>query len=61
MATKNEHTESYGWWLNELDSLGVTAKKTNELNDINEISNLTQNLKQDLYREYKSGLPYNLA
>jgi hypothetical protein len=61
MATKSEYAKRYGWWLNELDSLGVTAKKTNELNDINEISKLTQNLKQHLYREYKHGLPYNLA
>lgn len=54
MAIKNEHPERYGWWLNELHSLGVTPNKTNELNDINEISNLAENLKQCYYQDYKS-------
>jgi hypothetical protein len=26
MAAKNEHPEKYGWWLNELESLGVSPK-----------------------------------
>ena len=49
MATKNEHPERYGWWLSELCSLGVTPNKVNELNDIKEISNLAENLKQSYY------------
>ena len=49
------HPESFknGWWLSELDSLGVTPNKVNELNDISEISSLTENLKQCYYQDYK--------
>jgi hypothetical protein len=29
MATKNEYPEKYGWWINELNSLGInTEEKT---------------------------------
>jgi len=49
-----EHPERYGWWLNELDSLGIRTKKINDLNDLQEIRNLTQNIKQALYQDYKT-------
>jgi hypothetical protein len=42
----NEHPERFGWWLNELESLGVSPKRCNELNDKQEVSKLTENLKQ---------------
>jgi hypothetical protein len=35
MATK-EGIQKDTWWLNELESLGVTPKVKNELNDIQE-------------------------
>jgi hypothetical protein len=54
MATINEHTERYGWWLNELDSLGINTKRINELNDLKEIRNLTENIKQAFYQDYKT-------
>lgn len=54
MNTKTEHLEKKQWWLNELESLGISPKKTNELNDQKEISNLTENIKQTLYQDYKS-------
>jgi hypothetical protein len=53
MATRNEHPDRYGWWLNELESLGISTKRTNELNDLNEIRTLTENIKLNLYQEYK--------
>jgi hypothetical protein len=53
MATRNDHPEKYGWWLNELESLGITTNRRNELNDLNEISTLTENIKFNLYQEYK--------
>jgi hypothetical protein len=53
MATNNEHPERYGWWLNELESLGIGTKRRNELNDLSEISTLTENIKLILYRQYK--------
>jgi hypothetical protein len=55
MAIKHENLEKKQWWLNELESLGLTTKgkKINEYNDQNEISSLTENIKQALYQEYK--------
>lgn len=37
MFTRKESSDRYGWWLNELNSLGIAPKKTNELNDKREI------------------------
>lgn len=54
MSTKKEYSDRYGWWLNELNSLGIVPKKTNELNDKQEISDLSENIKQILYQDYKT-------
>jgi 3-methyladenine DNA glycosylase AlkC len=53
MATKEEEIQKETWWLNELESLGVSPKVQNELNDIQETSNLAENLKQAFYQAYK--------
>ena len=53
MATRREHLERYGWWINELDSLGVRVKRTNELNNLTEIRSLVENIKHDLYQHDK--------
>jgi hypothetical protein len=53
MATIEEETQKDTWWLNELESLGVSTKVKNELNDIQETSNLAENLKQAFYQAYK--------
>jgi DNA repair ATPase RecN len=53
MATKQESPQKVNWWLNELESLGVSPKARNELNNMQEISNLTENIKQTLYQAYK--------
>jgi hypothetical protein len=39
--------------LVELESLGISPNKTNELNDAEEISWLIELLKEALYKEYK--------
>jgi hypothetical protein len=39
-------SERYGWWINELESLGVGVKKTNEFNDLKEIRSLAESIKQ---------------
>jgi hypothetical protein len=52
MATMEEHPERYGWWINELESLGLSVKKINELNDLNEIRDLAEIIKQDKYVDY---------
>jgi hypothetical protein len=53
MATKQENPQKDSWWINELESLGVSVKVRNELNDIQETSNLAENLKQIFYQSYK--------
>jgi len=35
-----EDLERYGWWINELESLG-RIEKTNEFKDLNEMRSLT--------------------
>ena len=59
MATRNEHPERHGWWLDELESLGISTKRTNELNDLKELRSLTDNIKRAFYHEYK--LPRTVA
>jgi hypothetical protein len=55
MANRIEHPERYTWWLNELESLGIETKKDkNALNDRKEASDLTEDIKQILYEEYKA-------
>jgi DNA repair ATPase RecN len=54
MATKQENPQKDNWWLNELESLGVSPKTRNELNNMQEISNLTENIKQIFYQAYKA-------
>ncbi len=44
MAIRNEHPEKYDWWLSELESLGISPKSLNDLNDKQEVSELTENL-----------------
>jgi hypothetical protein len=50
LAIRNEYPDKFNWWLNELESLGVSAKILNDLNDNQEMSELTENLKQTLIR-----------
>jgi len=50
----NKKKQKDNWWLNELESLGVSPIVRNELNDIQETSNLAENLKQIFYQAYKA-------
>ena len=52
-----------GYWINELESLGISPKKINdylndsineELNSITELTDLVENIKQTMYQEYKT-------
>ena len=52
MATMREHPERYGWWINELESLGLSVKKINQFNNLDEIRDLTEIIKQDKYLDY---------
>jgi hypothetical protein len=52
--TQVEHPERYGWWINELESLGLSVKKTNEFNDLKEIRSLAEIIKEETYLDYKT-------
>ena len=47
-------TESIVPWISELESLGIKSKKLNELNDVYEVKNLVENIKQTFYQDFKS-------
>jgi hypothetical protein len=47
-----EHPERYGWWPNELESLGVNTLEKHGLNNHKEASDLTEAVKQSLYEDY---------
>ena len=47
-----EHPEKYNWWLNELDSVGISSLEKNGINNRREASDLTDAVKQTLYEEY---------
>jgi hypothetical protein len=55
MAATIEHPESYGWWINELESLGVTdAKRFDELdNDKAELKDIAENTKEMMLQQYE--------
>ena len=55
MATIDEHPENYGWWINELESLGmVDAKRSDELdNGKAELKDLAENTKEMMYQQYE--------
>jgi hypothetical protein len=40
--------------ITELESLAITPKRLNELNDAYEMEHLVDNIKLNLYQEYKS-------
>jgi len=54
ITSLKEYPEKYSWWLNELESLGLAVKKANDLNDIREVSSLTDSIKQVMFQDYKT-------
>ncbi|HEX2231229.1 MAG TPA: hypothetical protein VHG34_03485 [Nitrososphaeraceae archaeon] len=54
MSTKKEHPENYGWWISELDSLGIKRMKRNDMKDRKEITDLAKNIKQTFFQKYKT-------
>ena len=47
-----EDSERYGWWLNELESLGVNTLAKHGLANHKEASDLAEAVKQTLYEDY---------
>ena len=55
MADKNEYPEKYGWWISELNSLGInTDDKNGKSTDVQGLENLTDDVKQNFIRDYKT-------
>jgi hypothetical protein len=51
---QQEHPEKNGWWINELESLGVDTKNNaNELKYKQDNSELVEAIKQTLIEKYK--------
>jgi hypothetical protein len=54
LYTQSEIPKSLMPFVSELESLGIRSKKLNELNDVYEVKNLVENIKQTLFQDYKS-------
>jgi hypothetical protein len=50
---EKEHTENKEYLKNELKSLGVEPKRKNQLNDNEELQDLSDNIKQAMFQDYK--------
>jgi hypothetical protein len=56
-----EHPEKNGWWINELESLGVdTESHANKLKDKQDNSNLVEAIKQTFMEEYKQTYDHSI-
>jgi hypothetical protein len=42
-----------GYWQNELHSLGIKPKQSKEIKDKEELENLSDNIKQAMFQDYK--------
>lgn len=47
------YVNNRGYLKNELESLGVEPKRKNQLNDKEELQNLSDNIKQTMFLDYK--------
>ena len=54
LYTQSELPKSLMPLVSELESLGIRSKKLNELNDVYEVKNLVENIKQTFFQDYKS-------
>lgn len=57
---KTESDFNFSYLLTELESLGIRTAKLNELNDVYEIENLVDDLKQVFIQDYKSFCEYGV-
>ena len=61
LYTQSEIPKSLLPFVSELESLGIRSKKLNELNDVYEVKNLVENIKQTLFQDYKSSFQENVV
>ena len=50
---KHQQQAKNGYWQNELLSLGIEPKEKKEFNDKEELQNLSDNIKQAMFQDYK--------
>ena len=51
---KAEYPEKHSWWLSELESLGINTRGESTKRPQNIRSELTMDIKQMFYEEYKT-------
>ncbi len=61
LYTQSEIPKSLMPFVSELESLGIRSRKLNELNDVYEVKNLVENIKQTLFQDYKSSFQENVV
>lgn len=61
LYTQSEIPKSLMPFVSELESLGIRSKKLNELNDVYEVKNLIENIKQTFFQDYKSSFQENVV
>ena len=61
LYTQSEIPKPLMPFVSELESLGIKSKKLNELNDVYEVKNLVENIKQTLFQDYKSSFQENVV
>ena len=49
-----EEMKKVDYWLSELRSLVINTKSRNSMNNSKELGDLTDNIKQTLYQDYKT-------
>jgi hypothetical protein len=59
--SKVERPEKHGWWLNELESLGVNTREESQLKDFKKTTELTTDIKQMFYEEYQKAFNEKLV
>jgi len=61
LYTQSKIPKSLMPFVSELESLGIRSKRLNELNDVYEVKNLVENIKQTLFQDYKSSFQENVV
>ena len=57
-----ENPEKHGWWLNELESLGVNTREESQLKDFKKATEtLTMDIKEMFYDEYQKAFNEKLV
>ena len=52
-ASEEQKDDKKAYWQSELKSLGIESRRSNDLNNNQELENLTDAVKQSMYQDYK--------